>query len=107
MTISKTEQFKKGECQLIILKQRRGAAHDALDAHRGFSDSSRLFISTAVGQSDVEEWTKPVGKDWIKALWISPCYPKTIRLGKYDDVTPFSDTVLIPHITVPTCMFQK
>lgn len=60
-----------------------------------FEDALHPYILAAVAQNAVEVWIQPVDKEWIKTLWFSPYYPKTIKSNKHDHVTPFLVSALI------------
>lgn len=51
----------------------------------------------SVQQNAEEVAIHPLDEQWIKTLRFYTCFSKIADLDKYDYVTPFADTALIPR----------
>lgn len=87
----------KGVSRLLKTKLTARAVDDASDVQCVFGDISAPFMLVGVRWNSVEERMNPLREEWIKTLRFPPYYPKTVRMNKYDHVTPFLHTVTIPH----------
>lgn len=74
-------------------KQTQRAADS--DVHHGLEDALTCYMLADVGRNAEEVWIQSVDEEWIKALWFSSHYLKTVKLDKYDRRNRFPDASLI------------
>lgn len=94
-TTAKTKELLKGVLKLVKTKRTSEAA-DA-DVHHGYDARFYPCVLAEIGQNSVEIVILLVDKDCTKMFPISPYYPETAHLDKYDHVTPFFNIALIPR----------